>query len=84
MLCFTGVLSGSLKLREVQADMRHARHEPKTVIARRVQRLLPFDAPNLRLLSIKELRHLERHLSEVTDQEPDCGLIEVESVVSGD
>lgn len=81
MLCFTGVLSGSLKLREVQADMRH---EPKTVIARRVQRLLPFDAPNLRLLSIKELRHLERFISEAMDQEPDCGLIEAESAVSGD
>lgn len=65
----------------MQADMRH---EPKTVIARRIQRLLPFDAPNLRLLSIKELRHLERFISEAMDQEPDCGLIEVESAVNGD
>ena len=65
----------------MQADMIH---EPKTVIARRIQRLLPFDAPNLRLLSIKELRHLERFISEAMDQEPDCGLIEAESTVSGD
>ncbi len=52
-----------------------ARDDSKSAIARRIQRLLPFRAPNLRLLSERELRMLERHLVDVTDQEPDCSWV---------
>ena len=52
-----------------------ARDDSKRAIARRIQRLLPFAAPNLRLLSERELRMLERYLVDVTDQEPDCGWV---------
>lgn len=55
--------------------MMAARDDSKRAIARRIQRLLPFKAPNLRLLSERELRLLERYLVAATDQEPDCGWV---------
>lgn len=45
------------------------RFSSKSAIARRIQELLPFSCPNLRLLSIDELRKLERYLHYVRDKE---------------
>ena len=53
--------------------MRRGRPEFKSEIARRVQALLPFACPNLRLLSERELRYFERYLT--SDREPDCQVI---------
>ena len=53
--------------------MRQGRPEFKAEIARRVQALLPFACPNLRLLSERELRCLERFLA--ADRAPDCQVI---------
>ena len=52
---------------------RPGRPEFKSEIARRIQALLPFACPNLRLLSERELRYLERFLA--ADQAPDCQVI---------
>ena len=52
-----------------------ARDDSKRAFAKRIQRMLPFRAPNLRLLSEKELRKLERYLVWATNQEPHCGWI---------
>jgi|LSQX01.2.fsa_nt_gb hypothetical protein len=52
---------------------RRGRPEFKSEIARRVQALLPFACPNLRLLSERELRYFERFLT--ADRAPDCRVI---------
>ena len=53
--------------------MRRGRPEFKSEIARRVQALLPFTCPNLRMLSERELRYLERFLA--ADRAPDCHVV---------
>ena len=52
---------------------RRGRPGCKSEIARRVQALLPFTCPNLRLLSERELRHFERYLT--ANREPDCQVV---------
>ena len=52
---------------------KRGRPEYKSEIARRVQALLPFACPNLRLLSERELRYLERFLA--ADRAPNCHVI---------
>jgi len=57
---------------------KRGRPEYKSEIARRVQALLPFACPNLRLLNERELRHFERYLT--ANREPDCQVIGGEEV----
>lgn len=49
--------------------------EVKPEIARRIQCLLPFDCPNLRRLTERELRSLELFITAATGQEPACHVI---------
>jgi DNA polymerase II large subunit len=58
---------------------KRGRPEYKSEIARRVQALLPFACPNLRLLSERELRCFERYLT--ANREPDCQVIGGEEVI---
>ena len=76
VVMLSGLLSKGDEVLVVAKGKRRGRPPSiRTILAGRVQEYLPFDCPNLRWLTEKELRHLERHLSEITDAEPVCSII---------